>query len=185
MRSSIVVGQTQVSVPLFAKVASALNSILNHLGTVRKAVLAFLVVSLVASILSVVFVLPAMYFPQSRLLIYFNIFWAGLATVSAFVAAILLSAVIVLAGIINGFSDTVGVTVTQGGMVLLFVWLSWLFVSSTTAYWTSVWFVETRKWSFVRRSRDEDEIGLWRGIGKEMWRDVKGRRKKLRMRGDL
>mgnify|MGYP004503870291 CR=1 FL=1 len=142
----------------------------------RKAAFAFLVMTLVGSALSTVSILPAMYFPQSRLLIYFNMFWPGLAAVFALVGAILLSAVVVLASILDGFSDTVGVQIRQGGTVLLSVWLSFVFVGLVTLYWSSVWFVETRKSSFVRRRRDEDEIGHWKGIGKEVWRDVKGRR---------
>lgn len=171
--------------PLLAKLTSSLDSMLDMLGVVRRAMFAFLIVSLVGSIMSAISVLPAMYFPHSRLLIYLNTFWSGLAVVSAFVAAILLSAMMVLAGTMEGFSDAVGVKMKRGGIVLLFVWLSWLFVSLVTVYWTSVWFVETRKGSFVKRRRDEDEIGHWRGIGREVCRDLRGRRRKVRVRGDI
>ena len=85
----------------------------------------------------------------------------------------------------NKFSDIVGVPIRQGGTTLLFVWLSFVFVSLSTFYWVSVWFVETRKSSFVKRRRDEDEIGYWRGIGKEVRRDLKGKHKKPFMRADI
>lgn len=185
IRSSITIGQTQVSVPLLAKVLSSFNSILESLDAVRKAVFAFLVISMIGSLLSAISVLPAMYFPHSRLLIYFNIFWPTLASTFAFAAAIALSVTAVLASAINDFSDTVGVQIKQGGTVLLMVWLSVVFVGLVTLYWSSVWFVETRKSSFVKRRRDEDEIGHWRGIGKEVWRDVKGRRKSPSMRAGI
>lgn len=183
-RSSIVIGQTQVSIPLLAELVSSLASILGCLDGLRKAIFAFLVMTLVGSILSAISILPAMYFPQSRLLIYFNMFWPGLAAVFAFVAALALSVLTVLASVMNGFSDAVGVQIRLGGIVLLFVWLGFAFVSVVTLYWASVWFVETRKSSFVKRRRDEDEMGHWRGIGKEVWRDLRGRRRKPNMRAD-
>lgn len=185
IRSSITVGQTKVSVPLLAKVVSSFNSILDSLDAVRKAVFAFLVISMIGSLLSAISVLPAMYFPHSRLLIYFNIFWPALATTFAFTAAIAVSVTAVLASAINDFSDTVGVQIRQGSTVLLMVWLSAVFVGLVTMYWSSVWFVETRKSSFVKRRRDEDEIGHWGGIGREVWRDVQGRRKRPSMRADI
>jgi hypothetical protein len=158
---------------------------LSKIGVVRRAIFAFLIVSMVGSILSAISILPAMMFPHSRLLVYFNIFWPGLATVFAVVAAILLSALMVLARIMSGISTTVGVELEQGGVTLLFVWLGFVFVSLVTMYWAGVWFVETRKSSFVKRRRDEDEIGHWGGIGREVWRDVRGRRRKVNVRGDI
>jgi hypothetical protein len=151
----------------------------------RKAVFAFLTISIIGSMLSAVSILPAMYFPQSRLLVYLNIFWPALACVFAFTAAIALSVTAVLASTIKDFSDTVGVQIKQGGTVLLMSWLSVVFVGLVTLYWSSVWFVETRKSSFVKRRRDEDEIGHWKGVGEEVWRDLKGRRKRPSMRADI
>ncbi|KAL1655266.1 sphingolipid delta-4 desaturase [Didymella pomorum] len=158
VRSSIVIGDTQVSIPLLARLISSLDSVVDNVNALRKAVLAFLIITMIGSMLSTVSILPAMYFPQSRLLVYFNMFWPALATCFAFLAAILVSAMAVLASLLNGFSDTVGVQVDLGGIALLLVWLSFVFVSLITFYWTSVWFVETRKASFIKRRRDEDEV---------------------------
>lgn len=184
-RSSILIGETQVSVPLLAKLVSSLNSAMDNVNALRKAIFACLVTTAVGSILSTVFILPAMCFPQSRLLVYSNVFLPALAAVFAFLAAVLVSTVVVLASILNGFSDTVGAHIRLGGVVLLFVWLGFVCVSLVTCYWTSVWFVETRKSSFVKRGRDEDEIGHWRGIGKEVRRDLKGRQRKASVRADI
>ena len=185
IRSSIVVGQTQISVPLLAKVLSSFNSTLNSLDAIRKAVFAILTISIIGSMLSAISILPAIYFPQSRLLVYFNIFWPALASVFAFTAAIALSVTAVLASAINDFSDTLGVQIKQEGTVLLMSWLSVVFAGLVTVYWSSVWFVETRKSSFVKRRRDEDEIGHWKGVGGEVWRDLKGCRKRPSMRADI
>lgn len=164
---------------------SSSESLLAGLNTARKAVFAFLVISMIGSILSVIVIPPAMYFPHSRLLVYLNIVWPILATAFGFLAALLLSAIIVLASIIDNHSSTVGVHIQRGDTTLLFLWLQVVFMGLAMLYWLTVWFVETRKLSFVRRRRDEDEIGHWKGIGKEVWRDVRGRRREPSMRADL
>ncbi|KAF3032588.1 hypothetical protein E8E12_001856 [Didymella heteroderae] len=185
VRSSIVIGEAQVSIPLFAKLVSSLDSVIGNVNALRKAIFASFIITMIGSMLSAISILPAMYFPQSRLLVYFNVCWPALAAVFAFLAAVLVSVMIVLASLLDGFSDTVGVQIHLGGVVLLFAWLSFAFVSLVTLYWAGVWFVETRKTSFMKRRRDEDEIGHWRGIGKEVWRDLKGRRRKPSMRADM
>ena len=177
LHSSIVVGQTRVSVPLFAELASSTENILDNLSRMLRAVLAFLIIALIGSILSTISIVPAAYYPHSRLLIYFNILWPGLATVCAFVAAILLSAVFVLTGIMANFSNTIGIRIERGWTVLLFLWLSSAFTGLSLLYWVAIWFVETQTSSFVRRRRNDDEIGHWGGICKEVCCDLKGRRR--------
>jgi hypothetical protein len=175
--SSIVAGQTRGTVPMLTELASSTENLLDSLNRMLRAILAFLIIALIGSILSAISIVPAAYFPHSRLLIYFNILWPGLATVCAFVAATLLSAVFVLTGIMANFSNTVGIRIEQGWTVLLFLWLSYVFASLSLLYWVVVWFVETRTSSFVKRHRNEDEVGHWGGICKEVWHDINGRRR--------
>ena len=177
LNSSIVVGQARVAVPLLAELASSTEHLLDNLNRMLRAVFAFLIVTLIGSILSSISIVPAAYFPHSRLLIYFNILWPGLATVCAFVAATLLSAVFVLTGIMANFSNAVGIRIERGWTVLLLLWLSSVFAGLSLLYWVAIWFVETRTSSFVRRHRKEDEVGHWGGICKEVWRDIHGRRR--------
>jgi hypothetical protein len=177
LNSSIVVGKTHVTGPLLAELASSTENLLDNLNRMLRAVLAFLIITLIGSILSTISIVPAAYFPHSRLLIYFNILWSGLASVCAFVAAILLSAVFVLTGIMVNFSNTVGIQIERGWTVLLLLWLSSVFAGLSLLYWIAIWFVETRTSSFVRRHRNEDEVGHWGGICKEVWRDINGRRR--------
>ena len=177
LNSSIVVGQARVAVPLLAELASSTEHLLDNLNRMLRAVFAFLIVTLIGSILSSISIVPAAYFPHSRLLIYFNILWPGLATFCAFVAATLLSAVFVLTGIMANFSNAVGIRIERGWTVLLLLWLSSVFAGLSLLYWVAIWFVETRTSSFVRRHRKEDEVGHWGGICKEVWRDIHGRRR--------
>ncbi|KAF3007740.1 hypothetical protein E8E13_009930 [Curvularia kusanoi] len=185
IHSSIVIGQTRISIPLLTEVMSSSGYLLKGLSRVRKAVFAFLILTLIGSMASTVSIVPAVCFPQSRLLVYLNGMSSALATACAIVAAVLLSTIFVLTGLVNNFSNTVGIQIERGATALLFVWLSAVFAGFSMLYWTTVWFVETRKSSFVKRHRDEDEIGNWKGMGKEVWRDIKGRRRRSSIRDDI
>lgn len=158
-------------------VARSLNILSATLASVRIAVFASLIVSLVGSALSAISAIPAIFFPHSRLLAYFNIFWPLLASNFAFLASTLLT--VLIAGVfaaVGRVVDVADVEVQQGASVLLLAWLAWLLASLSLVYWGLVWFVEVRGSSFIKRKRGEDEVGNWRSIGKEVWRDVKGRK---------
>lgn len=174
----IVVGETRVSLPLLAAVVSSFESVIDKVTALRRAIFGFLIITMVGSALSAVLMLPAMYFPQSRLLVYVNLFWPGLAMVCALLAAMLISVLNLIARVLDRFSDTVGVQISVGGTALGLVWLGFVLASLVTLYWGCVWFVETRTSSFVKRRRDEGEMGHWRGIAGEVWRDLRGRRGK-------
>jgi hypothetical protein len=135
--------------------------------------LALLVVVLLGSMLSAMTALPAILFPRSRLLIYFNMLWPCLASVCSLLAAIILTVLVAgVSSLGNAFGKPIGMEFVGGGMVLLFVWLAWLFVVVPSVYWVGVWFFETRSISFVKRRREKDEVSDWRGLVKEVWGDV-------------
>jgi hypothetical protein len=147
------------------------------LAGVRQAVFASLLVSIVGSGFAAVSAIPAIFFPHSQLLAYFNIFWPFLASTFAFVAAILLT--VVISGIFSvagEMTDVAGTAVHQGTSVLLIVWLAWIFVGLSGVYWWVVWFVEVRQSSFTRRKRSDDEVGNWKGIWKEVRSDFNGKK---------
>jgi hypothetical protein len=145
------------------------------LAGVRYTIFASFLVSLVGAGFSAVSAIPAVFFPHSKLLAYFNIFWPLLASAFAFVAAVLLT--VLISGVFSVAADIInvaGASIDQGTSVLLIVWLAYVLVSLSVVYWGVVWFVEVRRSSFVRRKRSEEEVGNWKNIGKEIWSDVKG-----------
>ncbi|KAF2185484.1 hypothetical protein K469DRAFT_665086 [Zopfia rhizophila CBS 207.26] len=177
IQSSVVVGTTNISVPLIGELTNSLNTLSSTVSSVRKVVIAFLIISLVGSGLSFISTLPAIFFQQSRMLVYFSLFWPSLAATFQFLAACVLTAMIVtIAQLVGGFGAAVSIHIREGAKALLFVWLSWLFILIANVYWFCIWFVEVRTWAFVRRERTEEERGNWRGIGKEVIRDLKGRK---------
>ncbi|RYN57558.1 hypothetical protein AA0118_g7691 [Alternaria tenuissima] len=168
------VGSRDSLSPIFL-VSTLLNTMVTILAGVRQAIFASLLISLVGAGFSAVSAIPAIFFPHSKLLAYFNMFWPVLASAFAFVAAILLTVVISGVFLLAGeIVDVAGTDVVQGTSVLLIVWLAWLLVSLSVVYWGIVWFVEVRQSSFTRRKRSDDEVGNWKGIGREIRSDVKG-----------
>lgn len=138
---------------------------------------AFLIISLIGSGLTALTSLPAVFFPQSRLLIYASLGWAALSSSFAFLAAIILTALIEgIVGIADGFGDAVSLYIKEGNHALLFIWLGWMFIFLATVYWFAVWFVEVRTWAFSKRERTEEQRGNWRGTPKEVWTDLRGRK---------
>lgn len=145
------------------------------LAGVRYTVFASLLVSLVGAGFSAVSAIPAIIFPHSKLLAYFNIFWPFLASAFAFVAAVLLT--VLISGVFSVAGDIIDVAggkLDQGTSVLLIVWLAYVLVSLSVAYWGVVWLVEVRRSGLTRRKRSDEEVGNWKNIGKEIWNDVKG-----------
>jgi hypothetical protein len=64
--------------------------------------------------------------------------------------------------------------VGEGKSILVFAWVGWACLLVVSVYWTVVWSVEVRGWSFRKRQRSKEEVGNWRGIKAEVGRDLKG-----------
>jgi hypothetical protein len=83
---------------------------------------------------------------------------------------------VVIAGatsLVGGLGKGLGLSVERGSLVVTLLWISWAVMAVAGVYWTLVWFVEVRRWSFVRRVRTDEEVGNWRGMRNEIWRDVR------------
>ncbi|OAL47180.1 hypothetical protein IQ07DRAFT_483449, partial [Pyrenochaeta sp. DS3sAY3a] len=78
--SSVVIGRTRISVPLLAKLTSSVEGLSGLLASARKTIMAFLIISSVASGMSAMSTVPAIVFRESRLLVYFNVAWPVLAS---------------------------------------------------------------------------------------------------------
>lgn len=162
IQSSVVIGRTRVSVPLLAKLTSSVEGLSGLLALARKTIMAFVIISSVASGMSAISTVPGIVFRDSRLLVYLNIAWPMLANTLLLLAALILTVLVVgVARIIGDLGEAVGVEIGQGRTALLLLWLAWLFSLPPSMYWGAVWFVEVRQNGLVRRARSEDEKGDW------------------------
>ncbi|KAF2690946.1 hypothetical protein K458DRAFT_483073 [Lentithecium fluviatile CBS 122367] len=175
--SSLVIGLTNISVPLIANVSQSTDSLFSILSSIRRAILAFLILSAIGSGLTFLFAIPSVLFSHSHLFVYANLYVTHLASTFAFLAALLLTVLIIVAtSLIGRLGEALGLVLERGPMVLTFVWISWAMMALAGAYWGLVWFVEVRRWSFMKRVRTDEEVGNWRGMRKEVWTDLKGKK---------
>ncbi|KAF2662252.1 hypothetical protein K491DRAFT_773370 [Lophiostoma macrostomum CBS 122681] len=176
VRSSAVIGSTNISVPLISQLGDSVNRLSSTISGVRRAVFAFLVISLIGSGITIFTSLLGVLFPAARVLVYSPLCSSTLSVFFSFMSAILLT--ILVAGtisVIGSIGDAVSIDSKEGSQALTLVWLSWLFVFFANCYWVAVWFVETRSWAFVRRTRTAEQKGDWKNVSREMRDDLKGR----------
>lgn len=175
IQSFLVLGPTNISVPLIEELSQSGGSLFDTLNSARQALFAFVIIAVIGSGATFFISIPSVIFPASRLLIYAGIFASHLSSLFALLAALLLS-VLAVGGssIVNSVGKALNVAATRGEKALTFLWVSWALMAVAAAYWAAVWFVEVRRWSFTRRARTEDELGNWRGIRAEVCRDMKG-----------
>jgi hypothetical protein len=169
--STLMIGQNQISIPLIAELADSGDAFLGIFDTIRSAIVAFLIVSLTNSGLMAVLAIPTLLFRESRLLIITNIVASYISFLFAFVAALLLTVLAVgIASLLRDLGSANELSVKRGTRMLILMWASCGAVTIVAIYWGTVWFVEVRRWSLVRRARTDEEIGDWRGMGKNVWR---------------
>lgn len=175
VQSSVVIGTTNISIPLIAELTHSIETLSSGITTLGRALLAFLIISMIGSGVSMLVALPSIFFPAARILIYTNLFFSTLAAFGSFLAAILLTALIAgVTSAIGGIGDALGLSIEEGSAVLALAWVSWACILVMNMYWSAIWFVEVRRWAFTKRRRTSDEVGNWKGVGKEVWRDLKG-----------
>ena len=178
VQSSLVVGEYAISMPRIIELSRSVGSLIEALSTIQSALVAFLIISLIGSGLTILLAIPSLIFRASRLLIFVNILAAYLSSLFAFVAGLLLTVVVLGATSLTGnLGYALGLSIERNFRVLSFVWISCGLMLVVGVYWGVVWFVEVRRWSFVRRLRTDEEVGNWRGMKREIWRDIRREKK--------
>jgi hypothetical protein len=151
------------------------------MSLLRKVLFAFLIISLLGSILSTLVSFAAIFWPKLRLLVYLALIFSSFEAMTSLLVAVILT--VLVGGVVtavNGFGNAVSLYIEQGHTALVFIWLRCLFINLAALYWFAIWFVDVRTISFVRRVRTEEEVGNWRGFVKEAKRDLKGEPHQIR-----
>ena len=172
------IGQTNISVPLIAEAVHSTGSVSSLLTTLRREILAFLIIAAIGSGAAIILIPASILMRSSRPVVYATLFFSELAAIASFIAALLLTILIKgFVGVLGGVGKALSLVIDNGDTTIALAWISWTFSLLVSLYWVAVWFVAFRQWSFVRRERSDDEIGNWRGIGREIQRDVQGKMK--------
>jgi hypothetical protein len=177
IQSSTVIGTTNVSAPFIANLMATSSQVSGLFTAIRKTIIASLIIALVGSGITILIGLPAILFRGSKLVVYALVFSTSLACTFQLFAAILATALVRVVGtVVSSIGEGLGLSIEQGGKLLLFAWLAWVFVGLAALYWWAVWFVEVRTWSFVKRARTRQERENWRDAVAAMREDWRGRK---------
>ncbi|KAH6673061.1 hypothetical protein B0J14DRAFT_592305 [Halenospora varia] len=133
-----------------------------------------MILSLINSAAAIILSFLGILLPQNRKISYANTSLASIGILTRSIDAILATTIsVTLKFVVNKFGSTVGVSATTGGTFIALIWLGFVFQSLASSYWLCVWFVEFRQISFRIRKREPGEIGDYRGIVREIKRDVR------------
>jgi hypothetical protein len=172
--TSVEVVGANMSSPALQDITNAVASLAPLVSSLEKFFLAFMIISLINSGLAIVLSFLGIILPHNRILLYANISLASIGILTRSIDAVLATVIsATLVFVTNKFGNSVGVSATTGGIFIALIWLGFVFQSIASLYWYGVWFVEFRQVSFRIRNREATEIGDYRGIVKEMKRDVR------------
>ncbi|KAH8898946.1 hypothetical protein GQ53DRAFT_878248 [Thozetella sp. PMI_491] len=172
--SSLVIGTTNISVPLVSALGSTMSSVTNLATQAAKAMFALLIIGTISIGLVFVGSIAAFIVNARRILVYFNTFFGILGgSVLMIFAAVATGVIVAGSSSVGGLGSAFGVQVKQGTNFLAIAWVAAILSSIAAAFWFGVWFVEIRLTSFKRRWRTEEQVGNYKGMPREILADLR------------
>jgi hypothetical protein len=136
--SSIIVLNTNISIPLLSSLSDARSYNTSFSATFYKTIFAFYIIVLASSFLTAVLSLLSVVLATSRTLSYLLLTYSSLGAVFALAASALATAVVALIEeLVNKFGDSVGLRVRDGTVILVLTWVSFRLQFGVIVYW--VW----------------------------------------------
>jgi len=167
--SSLTVATVNVSVPLLADLGSSADSLGSILTTLAKALIAFYVLGIIGSGVTMLGSLFAIAFGNSRVLLYINMGFSILGVVFTLAGSIAVTVIAkLLAGVVNMIGNGVGLYAESGNKFLALSWIASVMILLANAYWLSVWFVEFKSFRLVLERRPVEQRGSYLEILREV-----------------
>jgi hypothetical protein len=173
--SYVVIGTTNVSIPLISNIGDSFGSIKHYISAAGKANIAFFFIGLISSAVVVVLSLVSIFLARLRILALLNLGFAILAP-SALIVSALLTTIVVgfIVSAVNGVGSSLTISATEGKEAIALAWVAWALSVVSAAYWFMIWLVHFRRSTFIRRRRAEDEVGDWRATFRGIKTGLKG-----------
>jgi hypothetical protein len=166
--TSVVVASTNVSVPIVGQFGTSAISVNHILNGLEQASLAFHILSIAGTGLS----LLAIFHPSNRLIMRLDVFASyGGSTFQLGSTIISIILVVAASNTFNKFGGTLGLKAEIGVSSLVTRCFAWWFMFIASTYWDIVWFVEFRKTAMKRKWRSESEVGINWGVLGEVRRN--------------
>ncbi|KAK2009029.1 hypothetical protein LZ32DRAFT_684203 [Colletotrichum eremochloae] len=172
--SSFVVGTANVSVPLVAALAGSLGQVGGLGSGGAKALTALLAIGAICTGIVLLATLPILLFGFVRPLVIISLVFSLIGSFVLPAFAVVTTAVVYGArNLMSDMMDAFGMQIQAGGPFVAMAWVAAVASMAAATYWFMVWFVSFRRTAFSRRRRNENEIGNWRGIFREVKGDLK------------
>lgn len=160
---------TNVTVPLLADLGTSGDYLGNTVTALARALIAFYIIAIIGSGITVLGSLIAIVLGDSRILLYINIGFSTLGTaflLTGSIAVTILSEL--MAKIVNMIGNGIGLYAEKGGKFIALTWVAFGMILLANTFWFVVWFVEFKTWSLVLRSRMPEQRGNYLRVFKEV-----------------
>lgn len=136
--------------------------------------LALLIIGCISTGLVLLATLPILLVGFHRILVLVSLFFSLIGSIALPAFAAVTTGIIYGGKSMLGKSmDAFGMQIKAGGPFVAMSWVAAVASMAAATYWFMVWFVSFRRTAFSRRKRNENEIGNWRGIFREVKGDLK------------
>lgn len=177
IQSYVVVGTTNISVPLLETLGPSLQSLEDTIAVVGTANIIFIIIGFVANALVVIVSLLAIFLTRSRWLVRGALLFSSIAPVTVLISALFVTIIgVVVVEFVNGLGAALTIHAETGSSAVAIAWVAWAFSLAAQLYWVLTWFVSYRRSSFVRLLRTPEEVGRWRATFAQLRRDWKNPR---------
>ena len=163
-----------ITMPILSRVPSLGQSTKSIIDFVTGVIYAIFVIHLIGSGISFILSAAAIVMPNK------SIIYGSAAAITTITTMLLQTAVFATSGFvmtvnksINNLSDTTGLSSEIGSKYLAFIWIGYIAAFVANSYWTTVWFVEFRLRSYKARARTAQQMGDYKGAGKEILSDIR------------
>ncbi|ORY67283.1 uncharacterized protein BCR38DRAFT_522248 [Pseudomassariella vexata] len=161
--SYVVVGNTNISVPLLQSLGTGLSSIENMADSAVKANLAFLLIGLICSGIVTLLSFVSIILPRVHIISIVCVLLATLAPLMIITTALIVTILsYFIVNMVNGVGSALTMTAKSGSGTRAIAWVAWASSVVSAVYWSLVWFVEVRRTVLVRRRRDVEQIGKYK-----------------------
>lgn len=167
--SSLTIATTNVSVPLLADLGTTGGYLGSTLTSLAKALIAFYILAIIGSGITMLGSLAAIIFGNSRILLYINMGFSTLGVMFLFAGSVAVTVLAkTVAGIVNMIGNGIGLYAESGNKFLALTWVAFVMMLLANSFWIFVWFVEFKTWRLVLERRPLEQRGSYLGVFKEV-----------------
>jgi hypothetical protein len=139
------------------------------MATLDRALIAFYILGIIGSGVTMLGSLIAIVLGNSRILLYINMGFSTLGAIFILAGSIAITVLAKLvAGIVNMVGNGVGLYAESGNKFLILTWVSFVMMLLANSFWVFVWFVEFKTFRLVLERRPLEQRGSYLGIFREV-----------------